>query len=115
MKLVIFDIDNEKNLIIQFPIFVEQILPISLESFEINSSLLQVPKTLKEYINRYQEKRNVHIQEVQNENNNSKFKEFITSFILDVIGFMAAFLTVIIALKIIYVLTGQSKFENFSC
>ena len=34
-----------------------QILPISLESFEMNSSLLQAPKTLKEYINQYQEKR----------------------------------------------------------
>ena len=28
----------------------KQILPISLESFEINSSLLQAPKTLKGYI-----------------------------------------------------------------
>ena len=28
----------------------KQILPISLDSFEINSSLLQVPKTLKDYI-----------------------------------------------------------------
>ena len=29
----------------------KQILPISLESFEINSSLLQAPKTLKEFMN----------------------------------------------------------------
>ena len=28
----------------------KQLLPISLESFEINSSLLQAPKTLKDYI-----------------------------------------------------------------
>ena len=28
----------------------KQILPISLESFEINSSLLQAPKTLKDYL-----------------------------------------------------------------
>ena len=33
----------------------KQILPISLESFEINSSLLQAPKTLKEFVNQYQE------------------------------------------------------------
>ena len=33
----------------------KQPLPISLESFEINSSLLQVPKTLKDYIRQYQE------------------------------------------------------------
>ena len=34
----------------------EQILPIALESFEINSHLLQAPKTLKEFVNQYREK-----------------------------------------------------------
>ena len=35
----------------------KQILSISLESFEINLSLLQAPKTLKEFVNQYKEKR----------------------------------------------------------
>ena len=35
----------------------KQILPISLESFEINSSLLQTPKRLKEFVKQYKEKR----------------------------------------------------------
>ena len=34
----------------------EQILPIALKSFEINSSLLQAPKMLQEYVNQYREK-----------------------------------------------------------
>ena len=34
-----------------------QVLPISIEAFNMNPSLLQAPKTLKEYINQYQEKR----------------------------------------------------------
>ena len=89
----------------------KQILPISLESFEINSSLLQATKSLKEFINQYQEKRNMHLQR-ENGNNNSKFKAFITSFITDVIGFTAAFLTVIVTLVIIYILTGQSKLKT---
>ena len=33
----------------------KQTLPISLESFQINSSLLQAPKTLKNYIKQFQE------------------------------------------------------------
>ena len=37
----------------------KQILPISLESFKINSSLLQAPKTLREFVNQYKEKRNL--------------------------------------------------------
>ena len=35
----------------------EQILPISLQSFEFNSSLLQVLKTLKDFINQYKYKK----------------------------------------------------------
>ena len=35
----------------------KQILPISLESFKINSSLLQAPKTIKEFVSQYREKR----------------------------------------------------------
>ena len=34
-----------------------QVLPFSLEVFNINSNLLQVPKTLKELVNQYREKR----------------------------------------------------------
>ena len=34
-----------------------QVLPISVESFNMSPSLLQVPKTHKEYINQYQENR----------------------------------------------------------
>ena len=56
------------------------------------------------------------IQEVQikNENqiHNSKFKTFISSFIVDAIGFMAAFLTIIVTFMIIYILTGQSKLKT---
>ena len=35
----------------------EQILPISLQSFEFNSSLLQVPKTLKDFVTQYKHKK----------------------------------------------------------
>ena len=119
VNLAFVDHLDELNEVVETPIDrnwtnQKQILPISLESFEINSSLLQVPKTLKEYINQYQEKRKMDIQEVQikNENHNSKFKAFITSFIVDAIGFMAAFLSMIVTLIIIYVLTGQSKLKT---
>ena len=47
------------NLVIRKWTNQKQILPISLESFEINSSLLQAPKTLREFVNQYKEKRNL--------------------------------------------------------
>ena len=39
----------------------KQLLPISLESFEINSSLLQGPKMFKNYIKQYQESKKMHL------------------------------------------------------
>ena len=46
----------------------KQLLPISLESFQINSSLLQAPKTLKDYIKQFQEhNKKLHLQK-QNDN-----------------------------------------------
>ena len=89
----------------------KQLLPISLESFEINSSLLQAPKTLKDYIKQYQEhNKKLHLHK-QSDNTNSKFKTFISKFIADIIGFSAALLTVLITLVIIYIITGHSKLK----
>ena len=90
----------------------KQPLPISLESFEINSSLLHAPKTLKDYIKQYQEhSKKLHLHK-NNDNTNSKFKTFISSFIADIIGFSAALLTVLITLIIIYIVTGHSKLKT---
>ena len=85
----------------------KQSLPISLKSFQINSSLSQAPNTLKDYINQFQEhNKKLHLQK-QNDNTNSKFKTFISSFIADIIGFSAALLTVLITLIIVYIATGH--------
>ena len=95
----------------------EQILPIALKSFEINSSLLKAPKTLKEYVNQFREKRKLldlqekTSEEKQNEQN-SKFRTFITSFITDTLVLSAALLTVIVSLVVIYMIIGQSKLKT---
>ena len=94
----------------------EQILPIALSSCEINSSLLQAPKMLKEYVNQYREKRKLSdLQEKTNEEKqneqNSKFRTFITSFIADTLVFSAVLLTVIVTLVVIYMISGQSKLK----
>ena len=87
-----------------------QILPISLQSFQFNSSLLQTPKTLKEFVNQYQENRKIiNIQEKKIQNSNIKI--FMNSFVTDVLVFTAALVTVAIMFIIIYILTGQSKLK----
>ena len=90
----------------------KQILSISLESFEIKSSLLQAPKTLKDYIQQLQEhNKKLHIN-VSPHTAKSNFKGFISSFIADIIGFVAALLTIITVLVVIYIVTGHSKLKT---
>ena len=90
----------------------KQILPISLESFEINSSLLQAPKTLKGYIQQLQEhNKKLHVN-ISPHMSKSNFKGFISSFIADIIGFVTALLTIITALVVIYIVTRHSKLKT---
>ena len=90
----------------------KQILPISLESFEINSSLLQAPKTLKDYIKQFQEHNKKLQVNVTHHNTKSNFKGFISSFVADIIGFATDLLTIITALVVIYIVTGHSKLKT---
>ena len=46
------------------------------------------------------------------DNPQSKFRKFINSFLVDMLMFIAAILTVFLVLVIIYVLTGQSKLKT---
>ena len=90
----------------------KQISPISLEFIENNSSLLQAPKTLKDYIKQLQEyNKELHVN-VPHDTTKSNFKGFISSFIADIIGFAAALLTIIAALVVIYIVTGHSKLKT---
>ena len=69
----------------------EQILPISLKTFEISPNLINAPKTLRELAVRYRNKKNTFDKEERNldkpEENNSKFQSFLNSFIVDVLIF----------------------------
>ena len=90
----------------------KQILPITLESFEINSSLLQAPNTLKDYIKQLQEHNKKLQVNVPHHITKSNFKDFSSSFIADIIGFAAALLTIITAVVVIYTVTGHSKLKT---
>ena len=93
----------------------EQILPISLETFEINPNLLNAPKTLRDLADRYKNKKNIVDKEERNvnkpEKDDSKFQSFMNSFVMDVLVFTAALITLIIVLIVTYMLYGQSKLK----
>ena len=115
VNLAFADYLEELNKSIKIPIernwtHYKQILPISLESFQLKSSLLQAPKMLKDFIIQYQENRKINSQKEINQN--SKFKTFISRYIKDLLVFIAAILTVLIMFIVIYMFTGQSKLKT---
>ena len=92
----------------------EQILPLSLETFEISSNLLNASKTLLDLAIQYHNQRDIlnkKEQETENPVENSKFKSFLNSFLADLLIFTAGLITLIITLVIIYVMYGQSKLK----
>ena len=92
----------------------EQILPLSLETFEINPNLINTPKTLQDLAIQYRNKKNIldkKEQELDKPEENSKFHLFLNSFLADVLIFTATLITLIITLIIIYIVYGQSKLK----
>ena len=82
-----------------------QVLPISIEAFNLSLSLLQAHKTLKEYINQYQENRK--LMEINEKSiKESTFNAFLSSYIADVIVFVTGTLSVISTFAITYMLYG---------
>ena len=86
-----------------------QSIPISLDSFQVNSKLMHMPIMLKDFIEQYQESR---IIATKWENPTSKFRTFINSFLIDTQIFIVAILTVFIVFVILYIITGQSKLKT---
>ena len=92
----------------------EQILPLLLEMFEINSNLINAPRTLQDLAIQYRNKKNIFNkkeQELDEPKENSKFQLFLNSFLADVLIFTAMLITLIITLIIIYIVYGQSKLK----
>ena len=86
----------------------KQPIPISLDSFQVNSTLMHTLIMLKDFMEQYQENR---ITVTKQENPKSKFRTFINSFLVDTLIFIAAILTMFLAFVIIYLLMGQSKLK----
>ena len=63
----------------------EQVLPLSLQTFEFDSKLLKTPKTLKDPAYQYKQKRQILN---ETENHNSKHS-FVNNLIMDIFLFIA--------------------------
>ena len=77
------------------------VLPISIEPIQMSQNLLQAPKTLKEYINQYQENRKL-LNMKEKKIKEPVFNTFLSSYMVDVILFVTGILTVIMTFIIMY-------------
>ena len=82
-----------------------QSIPIS---FQVSSKLMHMPIMLKDFMEQHQENK---ITATKWENPKSKFRTFINSFLVDMLIFIVAILTVFLVFVILYVITGQSKLK----
>ena len=93
----------------------EQILPISIETFEFDPIWLSAPKTLKDLVAQYKNKRKFLEIKGQKEREeakkNFKFGSFLKSSLVDVLLFTAALTTMIIMTVVIYMVCRQSKLK----
>ena len=94
----------------------EQILPISIETFEFDPKLLSAPKTLKDLVAQYKNRKKIleikGQKEIEEAKKNSKYGLFLKSFLVDVLLFTAALITMIIMIVVIYMVYGQSKLKS---
>ena len=93
----------------------EQTLLISVEVFEFDPKLLSTPKTLKDFMTQYKNKREIlerkGQKEIEKAKTSSKFGSFLKSFLVDMLLFTAALITMIITIVMIYMVCGQSKLK----
>ena len=114
VNLAFVDYLEQLNEIIKTPInrnwtSFKQPIPVSLESFQLSSKLMHAPVMLRDFIDQYQENR---ITATKWESPTSKFRSFINSFLVDMLGFIAAILTVSIIFVIIGIIMGQLKLKT---
>ena len=94
----------------------EQILPIGIENFKFNPKLQTTPMTLKDLPDpvqiierRLTEKQNK--KEIEEDKISSKFGSFLDSFMIDVLLFTAALITIVITLVVMYMVCGESNLK----
>ena len=87
----------------------KQPIPFSFDSFQVSSKLMHVFIMLKDFMEQYRENR---ITVTKWEDPKSKFRAFINSFLVDMLIFIAAILSVFLVLVIIYIITGQLKLKS---
>ena len=94
--------NNIENHILQNWTMHEQMLVISLQMFNFDSKILEAPKTLKEFVHQYQQKKQV----LDKKENSDKIKHsFLDKYVMDIFLFIAIILSMIATTAIVHIIT----------
>ena len=88
----------------------EQVLPISLQTFDFDSKLLEAPKTLKDSV--YQYKQTKQILDKHENNNKIGKHSFFDNYIMDIFLFIAPILSMLAIAAIICIMCKHVKTES---
>ena len=86
----------------------EQVLPISLQIFDFISKLLEAPKTLKDFVYQYKQKKEI-LDKHENQNNKISQHSFFNKYITDIFLFIAAILSMIAMPAIVHIVCKHAK------
>ena len=91
----------------------EQILLIAIENFEFDPKLLTAPMTMKEFLTQYKYRKKItekqNKKEIEEAKMSSKFGSFLDSFMVDLLLFTVALITIVVTSVVIYMVCRQSK------
>ena len=88
----------------------EQVLPISLQMFDLDSKLLKAPKNLKNFVYQYQQKKQI-LDKRENNGNKLSTHSFFDNYIMDVFLFIAAIPSMIATAAIVHIVCKHAKLK----
>ena len=93
----------------------EQVLPLSIESFDFNPRLVSAPQTMKDFITQYKYRKELtdkqNQKEIEKAQVGSKLGSFLDSFMVDMLLFIAALISLVVTLVVMYMVCRQSKLK----
>ena len=88
----------------------EQVLPISLQTFDFGSKLLETPKTLKDFVYQYNQERKM-LDKYENQINKISKHSFFNNYIMHIFLFIAAILSMIATAMIVHIMCKHAKLQ----
>ena len=92
----------------------QKILPISLQSFEFNQDLLQVPKILKDFLHQNWHKKEIFDLQIRHIDNNldSNINSVFNNYTVEVFLFVTVITSLVVTVIVMYIICRHAKLKS---